>query len=379
MTAFVWTIAGLYAVQLLLKAALALRYGQAQPAPKTKVQHSNVTVLQAVLSGDPALPKVLESNLLALPECKYLWLVDADDPNGRAICEALKQARPAHSIRIVEIPPPPQGINPKACKLAHATPLVETDYCVVLDDDTRMTVSGLNALLGGLEDGAMLSTGLPSYVPAGGLFSSLLAEFVNSSAILTYLPVLALHPPLTINGMCYAMQSRDVRRLDLFRQIERSLTDDLAVAQRVRRHGGRIFQTVQPQLISTTILSSSALFSILHRWFVFTRLLVQGETVSTKLTLAGSYGVPPLLLWALLGTTLQSGIVAPLCLALVLRAAVLIVVQRRYYGYFSFHPLASLLMELAQPLFLASGYAMRTIVWRSRRIEVRTIDDFRYV
>jgi ceramide glucosyltransferase len=237
----------------------------------------------------------------------------------------------------------------------------------------------MNALLGGLEDGAMLATGLPSYIPARGLFSGVLAEFVNSSAILTYLPVLALHPPLTINGMCYAMRSRDVRRLDLFKRIERSLTDDLAVAQVVRRDRGRIFQSVQPQLISTTVSSSSALLRILHRWFVFTRLLVQGETVTTKLMLVAAYGVPPLLLWLLLVTTLQSAVFAPLALTLILRVVVLVGLQRRFYGRFTHRPFSSLLMEMAQPLFLVSGYVKRTIVWRKRRIEVRTVDDFRYV
>jgi len=379
MTSFVWTIAGLYTGQLFLKAALALRYGRSLPAPNTKVHHSNATLLQAILSGDSMLPTVLEANLLALPECKHLWLVDTDDPNGREICEALKKARPALFIRIVEVPPPPQGINPKAYKLAHAASLVETEYCVVVDDDTRMTASGMNALLGGLEDGAMLATGLPSYISARGLFSGVLAEFVNSSAILTYLPVLALHPPITINGMCYAIRSRDVRRLDLFKQIERSLTDDLAVAQVVRRDGGRIFQSVQPQLISTTVSSTSALLRILHRWFVFTRLLVQGESITTKLMLVGAYGAPPLLLWLLLVTTLQSAVFVPLALTLVLRVAVLVVLQRRFYGRFTHRPFSSLLMEMAQPLFLASGYAKRTIVWRKRRIEVRTVDDFRYV
>jgi len=126
MTSFVWTIAGSYTGQLFLKVALALRYGQNLPAPSTKVRHSNATLLQAILSGDSALPTVLKANLQALPECRHLWLVDTDDPNSREICEALKKAHPPLFIMIVEVPPPPQGINPKAYKLAHAVDTLST-------------------------------------------------------------------------------------------------------------------------------------------------------------------------------------------------------------------------------------------------------------
>lgn len=379
MTSIVWIIAGVYLGQLFLKSALALRYGRSLSAPGKTTAQNSATLLQAILSGDRELPEILEANLLALPECKHLWLVDSDDPNGREICETLKQAHASHGITIIEVEPPPQGINPKAHKLAHALPFVDTEYCVVVDDDTRITASGLSVLLEGLEAGAMLATGLPSYVAVRGLCSGVLAEFVNSSAILTYLPILALRPPLTINGMCYAMRSCDARSLDLFKKIQHSLTDDLAVAQKIRRNGGRIFQSIQPQRISTTVPSFFALIRILHRWFVFTGLLVRGETIPTQLVLGATYGAPPLLLWLLLASSIQAAVFIPLALTLVLRMAVLIGLQRRFYGRASHRPVSSLIMELAQPLFLAAGYFSRTIVWRKRRIEVHAVDDFRYV
>lgn len=379
MTTTAWIIAVLYIGQLFLKAAFALRYAWNLPTPSTTTPCGSSSLLVAILSGDSALPSVLEANLLVLPECKHIWLIDTDDPNAHGICETLKQKYPALPVAIVVVPPPPQGINPKAFKLAAALPLIETEWCIVVDDDTRVTSLGLGALLEGLEEGAMLATGLPSYIPSSGWCSGVLAEFVNSSAILTYLPILALRPPLTINGMCYALRTKDARRLDLFKQIEHSLTDDLAVAQQVRRQGGRIFQTVQPQLISTTVPSCGSLVRILHRWFVFTRLLVQGEAKTMQLVLVVTYGIPPLLLWLLVIFSAGANAFVPIALTLALRATVLIGLQRRFYGRSSHRPISSLFMEMAQPLFLAVGYCKRSIVWRKRRIEVRAVDNFRYV
>jgi ceramide glucosyltransferase len=203
---------------------------------------------------------------------------------------------------------------------------------------------------------------------------------VNSAAIFTYLPILAAAQPITINGMCYAMRTADARDLDVFASIERCITDDLALAKFVRRTGGRIAQTAEAQFISTTVSSPVAFLRLLHRWFVFTRLLVSGEPLIPRLGVIVGYGAPTALLWTLLAfCAAEPGTAEIFVPVLFIRAALIIYVQRRLIGGVRHYPLLSVLMELATPFFLIAATLNGTIWWRGRQIRVRAMDCFTYV
>jgi ceramide glucosyltransferase len=252
---------------------------------------------------------------------------------------------------------------------------------VVLDDDTRLTPPGMRALVAGLASGAALATGLPRYGLADGRWSGWLAEFVNTVAVLTYLPVLVFAEPVSIHGMCYAMRTAEARRLDVFRGIERALTDDLALAQRLRRKGLRIVQTVEPHDIATSVPSAGRLAGILHRWFLFTRLLIEECPWRLRALLTMAYGLPPLLLaglFVLAAFSTEAFLV--LLLTLGARDLGLRQVKRLFLGSAAGHrAIASVVLEVAQPVFLAGAFVRKTIRWRSRVIRVRSVLDFEYL
>src|ERR1017187_5699916 len=247
-----------YLVVLLAKTALAVRAARRgpQPAGKWEVRSqkldvrpvrgeedfSGVVIAQPILSGDPRLSDTLEDNLRALPSAQFVWIVDADDPAARTICQTLIDRHPDARIDLLIAPPPPEGYNPKLFKLERARHLVGDRVLLVLDDDTRMPAASLSAILTGL-DRSDLATGLPGYLDDGRWPSRLLAQFVNNNAALTYLPLLNVWPPLTINGMAYAMHGKTHDRLGGFTPLMGYLTDDLAVARRVLAAGGSISQT----------------------------------------------------------------------------------------------------------------------------------------
>jgi ceramide glucosyltransferase len=374
-------LASAYLGQLGVKAFLADRYARqvrCTPPPPAAV---TVSIVQPILGGDPALADALESNITALDEASFLWLVDEDDRCAQTTCEQLVAKYPTRSLKILRCPAPPQGVNPKAFKLHRALSKISSVILVVLDDDTRLSASALRALLAGLNSGAALATGLPRYHPANGRYSAWLAEFVNSAAALTYLPTLAFSEPLSIHGMCYAMRTADARQWNVFQNIERALTDDLALAQHLQTRGLRVFQTVEPHDIATTVATPAALLRILHRWFVFTRLLLDTRPVPTRLAVAVCYGVPPVLLWSLIMLAPHSLVNAGALLgAVVLRGVIVCGVKRRFLRLRATGPLlVSLLMELAHPLLLAAAYCRTTIQWRTRTIRVHAIDRFEYV
>src|SRR5262249_30141104 len=114
---------------------------------------------------------------------------------------------------------------------------------------------------------------------------------------LTYLPVLPLVGPLTINGMFYVMRTQTLRDLGGFAAIMTELCDDYAMARLLRSHGKVIRQGVTPQFLRTTVPGPGRYVALMHRWFVFANLLVRDQTPGVKALLFVLLGLPPLLLW----------------------------------------------------------------------------------
>jgi len=376
MEAFSW-LSLLYGSQFLLKAAMASRHSAA-PMQLLPGREKSVTIVQAILSGDRTLATTLEANLATVGAAAFVWLVDNDDKEAQAIAGQLMAVHPAVDLQVVVCPPPPDGINPKVFKLELALPLVQREVVVVVDDDTRISRSGLAALIDGLDGGATIATGLPCYVPSSGWPSQMLAEFVNDSAINVYLPVAWMGEPFALNGMCFAMRTHEVVRLDIPKMIGPCIVDDLALAELVLRSGGRIRQTAQPHFITTHVDSWRHLGLLLHRWFVFARLLIDAQPTRRRAGVIIAYGLPPLLLWTLclsINTWIEVYLLS--CL-LLLRSLTLGFLQRKFYGCVRHNPLTSILLELGQPCFLILSYFKKSIQWRRRRIMIRHLRDFTY-
>lgn len=370
--------AGLYLGMLLVKTALALVYARRCPAPAPTPRAAEVTVLQAIFSGDPGLEQALEDNVKELQGATLFWLVDEDDPEGRAITRRLMDRHPEARVRTILFPPAPEGVSPKLFKLEGAWRGAETPVVVVLDDDTRLPRRSLDALVEALAH-AELSTGLPYYRRGKNFSARLLAQFVNDNAPLTYLPMPAVREPVSINGMAYALRRETLERLGGFQPILRHLTDDLAVARHVLGSGGRIRQTPFPQEVETSIRDFPHYWRQMHRWFLFGVLLLRTQTPLMRGVIFLQQGVPPLLLWAaLLGALLPPTRTGLLALAALVcaRWCVLGALQGRFTGRARLDPGLSLLQELLQPLHLVHAGVVRTTRWRSRLYRAHDNDRF---
>jgi ceramide glucosyltransferase len=367
-----------YLVLFLVKMALALAYARRYPIPTRVGRASEVTVLQAILSGDPGLEQVLADNLEELPEAEFLWLIDEEDAEGQAIAGRLRERLPAGYASVILFPPPPDSVSPKLFKLEGAWRESTREFCLVLDDDTRMPAPSLDALVEALDE-ADLATGLPFYRRGKTLPARLLAQFVNDSAALTYLPLPALREPISINGMAYALRRSTLEGLGGFAPLLRHLTDDLAVARHVLAGGGKIRQTPFPQEVETAIPDFAAYWRQQHRWFLFAILLLRTQSVGIRGLLLLLLGLHPLLLWAMLVTAALEHSLPAMGVAvavLAVRWAVLAGLQRRFTGKVRLDPALSLLGELLQPLHLLHAGLVRTMRWRSRTYRVWDNDRF---
>lgn len=338
-----------------------------------------VSIIQPILSGDPALAEGLAANLdvpTAYPR-EFLWLVDTDDRVAQAICRDLIAARPGVAVRLILLDPPAATENPKLIKLIAGMRAARGNVICVLDDDTRLPPYGLEQLLPTLDTpGVGLAFGLPYYISFGNLWSALVACFVNSSSLITYVPYASLHDPLTINGMCYAMRRDVLEQIGGFVGLEHIVADDFAVAHRVRASGYRLAQTGLRHAIATTVSGPEAYARIIQRWFIFPReSLMRHLTPSEQVLFYAVVLIPLVGPWLALLGSLRPGPRRTLGLAYLASSyAIFVHLEATYLGrptpqrWRWLVPLVGLLTPLQALAALASP---QRINWRGHLIAVQ--------
>ena len=366
----------LYLGLLVGKAFLGLRIANREPQG-THDQES-ITIVQPILSGDPFLETALRHNLrTAPPWATFLWLIDEDDAIARHLAATLLPTTAQASVLLC--PPVPPRVNPKVFKLEYALPQIQTPYFAVLDDDTLLQPQTLSQGLFRVQAGEIF-TGLPYYLPGATLWSALTAHFVNNNSILTYLPVLNVLPPISINGMFYIMSTATLRQLGGYTPILHDLCDDYALARLVRQREGRIIQGTTPIAIQTSVPNAAGYLRLMHRWFVFAQTLLADQPIPTQVLLLLVLGLPPILLWIAILSLCTSVIgVGALLIVILIRYGMLRYLHQTIFKQsvtFSFW--MSLVSELLQPLHLTHALIDHRIVWRTRLIQVEKDGTFAY-
>lgn len=367
----------LYLGLLGAKAYLSLR--AAAQAPHGTVDHATLTVLQPILSGDPALGQTLQHNLhVAPPWANFLWLIDETDAVARQLAQTLMEATDC-AVQVILCPAVPPRVNPKAFKLEYALTQVKTPYLAVLDDDTQLEPDTLGIGLFRLQEGELF-TGLPYYLKGTTGWSELTAHFVNNNSILTYLPLLNFFSPLSLNGMFYLIRTETLRSMGGFTPILYDLCDDYALAKLVKQHGGRIIQGITPVALQTSVADASSYGTLMHRWFVFAQTLVFDQSLPIQALLLLFLGLPPLLLWLSL-LSLFIPYLGALCLlgVLLIRHGTIRYLHHKIFARsvdFSFG--MSLISELLQPFHLVHALVDHRIRWRNRLIQVEKNGTFSY-
>ncbi len=242
-----------------------------------------VTMAQPILSGDPYLGENLRANALlatSLP-VRWKWLVDETDFPGRQLTDALLAELAATSpdarrrVERILTPPAPARVNPKTYKLRLAwenRPPTDADgFFGVLDDDTRLLPGQLETAVATLrrEPRAGLVFGLPYYRSFDTPWSALVSSFVNRNSLWSYVPILSIMPPLTINGMFWLARPGAVAALDGFRAVEGFVCDDYAVARGIRAAGYELRQTAIVHPLETGVANARAYDRLITRWFIF--------------------------------------------------------------------------------------------------------------
>lgn len=367
-----WALA--FAVMTAGRLGLAWRYAVARRGREQALggTAADVTIVQPILSGDPALAGCLGDNLDANREARFLWLVDEDDGEGLAITRALVAAHPAARVEILAVPPPRDGENPKMAKLIVAAREVGSGVLLVLDDDTVLPRWGAGALAEQAAGGA-LATGLPVYVSHATLAERLVAGMINGQAFATYFAMAAAGANRTISGMVYAVSVADLRAAGGFAAAGHELTDDWAVARLMQSHGRPIEQTAVVARVVISFETLSAAARVVRRWLIFANRYLSRNAGPATLTLV----VMPSL-WPLLGVVPAVAAGWPGALvwpaALAAKALVNGLLLQRVAGLAASpsrilcETAADVLMPI---LYLTALVRPRHLTWRRRRMELR--------
>jgi ceramide glucosyltransferase len=274
-----WSLAAIFSSLTLMRYVLAFIEIQKQnlEAPPA-IAETDITVLQPILGGDPALQYCLKSNLSNAPKAHFIWLLDTDDEEGQKAAQQALAASGRKDVVAIVSPPPPAGSNPKTYKLSCGLQKTETTFVAVLDDDTVLP-SGTLGRAAAWAAHETLVTGLPTYEGRHNFGSRLVSGFVNANSILTYLPAASMKLTQTINGMFSLMRTEDIQKRGGFDAFVKEVTDDYALAQLFLSQGGRIKQTSLYLSIITTVDNMRHYFALMRRWMVFAKLYLR-ENIS---------------------------------------------------------------------------------------------------
>ncbi len=250
-------------------AAVARFFGERKPRSGLP----SVTLLQPITLGASKLDAALEARAqLDYPtEIQHLLVCDASDDVSQGICRSWEERHPGLHIRIVEVESA-GGMAAKTAKLqagfAHAT----GDVVCCVDDDIIVRPDALRVMIPYLgQEGSGAVFGLACYTDWSNLPSGLMSAFVNSNALLTYVPGTYLTEPFTITGHIFAVRRDLLRNVGGFAGLENNIADDHILAAKVRGEGLRIVQTPMVYDVENHFDTLAEYTSQMKRWFVFPR------------------------------------------------------------------------------------------------------------
>ena len=263
---------GLTVTLFILKSLFSFIYFQKiNNLEKTGINESNYTAVQPILSGDTRLEEDLTANLKNTEDMKFIWLMDKSDSVAIKTAEKiLENGNFSDRVEVYELDDVPQEVNPKIFKLAQVVDKIETEYTVILDDDSVMDRKRLNELsIYEKDKSEWIATGIPFNSNISGFYSKLISAFINSNSIFSYFSMSFLKENRTINGMFYILRTDILKRYNAFEEIKYWLCDDLALATYLLSKNVRIIQSTIFCNVRNTVPDLKKYILLMKRWLLF--------------------------------------------------------------------------------------------------------------
>ena len=263
---------------LILKLIFSFAYFQkVNNLEKLKIDESNYTIIQPILSGDPRLEEDLTANLKNTIEIKFIWLVDKSDKIAiQTVENILKNKNYFNRVKVYYLDDVPQEVNPKIFKLGQVIDKIKTEYTIILDDDATIDKKKLDELsIYEKNKSEWIATGIPFNYNIKGFYSKLISAFINSNSIFSYFSLSFLKENKTINGMFYILRTDILKKYSAFENIKYWLCDDLALATYLLSKGVKIIQTTIFCNVRNTVPSFKRYILLMKRWLLFSNVYMK--------------------------------------------------------------------------------------------------------
>ena len=244
---------------------------------KDEIDENKYTIVQPILSGDPRLQEDLTANLKNTTDMSFIWLVDKSDKVAiSTVKNILEKKKYSNRLKVYYLDNVPQEENPKIFKLEQVVDKIETEYTIILDDDTIIDRKKLDELSIYEKDKTeWIATGIPFNYNIKGFYSKLISAFINSNSIFSYFSLSFLKENKTINGMFYILRTNILKKYSAFENIRYWLCDDLALATYLLSKDVKIIQTTIFCNVRNTVPSFKRYILLMKRWLLFSNIYMK--------------------------------------------------------------------------------------------------------
>lgn len=367
-----------FAMHLMVKFLGVVLFFRRPVAPEPP-SWERVTLIQPITRSGNDLARALQSRFrLDYPGLiQHILVCDANDLESQSVCRSLLTAFPRLRAHLLLVEGTGGPVASKIEKILAALPCVQGDTLCFVDDDVILPPSALSSLVAPLHlPGVGAVFGLACYTNWRNLWSGLISSFVNSHALLSYIPLTYLTEPFTITGHCFAMRRSVFLATGALRGMGNRADDDHELARATKRLGLRLLQTPLIYEVDNYLSSFHAYRAQMKRWFVMPRQsMLPGLTrkESMLMMLTGADIWVPLLLAVLALVPHRPGSL----LALMASLGILYVVNELCGRLYTGHPtprrwlfLPVLSAILAPVLILLAIFGDDHIEWRGQRLRL---------
>lgn len=273
LTRIAWVLTLLYALDRGLRLAAVVAFVR-RPAPPVPGRWPSATLICPVTRSPNDLRAALSTRArLDYPGAvRCLLVCDAADAETQALCREMMALYPAWAAEILVIEPDGGAIASKVAKLRAALPHADGEVLCFVDDDVSLRPDALRVLAPhALQADAGAAFGVACYTAWDTLAESLMSGFVNSSALLSYLPLVFLAEPFTITGHCFALTRASFDAVGGLDGMAGRFDDDHELARRVRRRGLHNVQTSLIYDVENRLPTLADYHNQIRRWFLMPR------------------------------------------------------------------------------------------------------------
>lgn len=267
-------------------------------APEPPSTWPSISLIQPITQGVSDLAGLLEKRFThSYPTpVQHILILDRSAAELHDTCLKVMARYPKVWVELILLEEPGLKIASKTAKLLAGVDAAEAELYCCIDDDIWLRAGGLQTLVRSLnQTNVGASFGLACYTNWRALGSSLMSLFVNSNALLSYIPISYLTEPFTITGHCFALYRERFEQIGGFSGMQGRIDDDHELARRCQRAGLRIVQTPMIYDVNNDLPSFASYLLQMRRWFVFPKQTMLPHMSRRDQTLSGLASIANLL------------------------------------------------------------------------------------